>query len=124
MPVGPGGALHVGGAPTATHAPFQALLAALPAKDVMRHLSAGLVLQPGARGEPLLLLVLQGRPSITLHGAWACFEKIALWLAHIDASLHGMVGPHKLEYLCLDAVVEPVPVDTSVSQRRWYNVFA
>lgn len=123
MPVGPGGALHVGTPPTAPHVPFEALLAALPAKDALRHLSAGLVLQPGARSEPLLLLVLQGRPSIALHGAWAFFEKVALWLAHIDATLHSMVGPHKLEYLRLDAVVEPVPVDTSVTQRRWFGVF-
>ena len=113
----------MGAAPTVAHAPFQAILAALPAKDVMRHLSAGLVLQPGARGEPLLLLLVQGRPSIALQGAWACFEKVALWLAHIDANLHGMVGPHKLEYLRLDAVVERVPVDTSVTQRRWFGSF-
>jgi hypothetical protein len=53
-----------------------ALLAALPSKEVMRHMSAGLILQPGELGEPLLVLVQHGKAIITLRGAWAFFEKV------------------------------------------------
>jgi hypothetical protein len=76
MPLGPGGQLHVGVPPTAARAPFMALLAALPSKEVMRHMSAGLLLQPGERGEPLLVLVQHGKAIVTLRGAWAFFEKV------------------------------------------------
>jgi hypothetical protein len=66
----------VGAAPAAAAAPFMALLAALPSKEVMRHLSAGLILQPGEQSEPLLVLVQHGKAAITLRGAWAFFQKV------------------------------------------------
>jgi hypothetical protein len=44
-------------------------------------------------------------------------------LAHIDGELASKVGPHSLEYLSLDSVIEHVPLDTSYRQRRWFSFF-
>ena len=51
------------------------ILAGEPSKDAVRQLQAGLLLEAGPKGEPLLVLVMHGKPAITLHGSWACFEK-------------------------------------------------
>ena len=76
LPTGPGGDLYVGIPPAHPSTAFQALLAGQPSKETMRLMQAGLILEPGARGEPLLLLVLRGKPAITLRGGWAAFEKV------------------------------------------------
>ena len=45
-------------------------------------------------------------------------------MAHIDAELSSKVGPFSLDYLRLDSVIEPVPIDVSSRQRRWFSFFA
>jgi hypothetical protein len=109
---GPGGALHVGEPPAKPVAPYTALLPGRPDKDALRLLQAGLVLEAGARGEPLLLLVMAGRPTITLRGGWACFEKVLLicvpswcmasWLVHCTypACKHVNKGVAKPDVFC------------------------
>jgi hypothetical protein len=52
------------------------------------------------------------------------YVQIALLMAYIDSSLASRVGPFTLEYLKLDTVVEPVPLDVSARQKRWFNFFA
>ena len=75
LPRGPGGNFYVGQPPAHPSAPFTAILSGQPSKDTLKLIQAGLVLEPGAKGEPLLLLVLRGKATITLRSGWACFEK-------------------------------------------------
>lgn len=75
LAVGPGGPLHIGAPPAHPHQPFMGILSGEPSREALRRLVAGLLLEAGQKGEPLLVLVMQGKPAVTLHGGWACFEK-------------------------------------------------
>lgn len=76
MSVGPGGPFCVGAAPVNNPPAFTGILATKPTKAEMANMKAALLTVPGASGEPLIQLILDGKATVTLSGEWAAFEKV------------------------------------------------
>ena len=79
MILGSGGPLYVGSVPASCPPAFTAILSSKPKKNDLAKMKAAMLLLAGPAAEPLILLVLDGKPTITLCGEWACFEKVRSW---------------------------------------------
>lgn len=120
--LGAGGPLCVGELKSSGSRSSTAILASKPNRDDMNALKAAMLLLSGSANEPLIMLVLDGQPTVTLCGEWAAFEKVVLFLAFIKVELDCKIGPFSYQYLELDSVLEDVPVETTVRQRRWLGI--
>lgn len=76
-----------------------------------------------ATREPMITLVLQGEPALTLTGYTAVFIQLLLFVQSCKLDNFGAIGSSSLRFLRLDVVTRPADALYDFFRSNWFGLW-